>query len=106
MLLRYRPDESVLDEIIGPEHIMGQCAGIASQARDFFFEKPPEIAHLSRLCSWQSTQPGVAPESERHRRNLDDSEAQSSQDLLLCRPLRLIGDELHTGFAGSSQISV
>src|SRR5271165_2679150 len=55
MLLRYRADESVLDEIIGPEHITSQRAGIASQARDFFFEKPPEIVHLSRLCSWQST---------------------------------------------------
>jgi hypothetical protein len=40
MLLRYRADESVLDEIIGPEYITGQRAGIASQARDFFFEKP------------------------------------------------------------------
>jgi hypothetical protein len=30
MLMCYRADESVLDEIIGPEHIMGQRAGVAS----------------------------------------------------------------------------
>jgi hypothetical protein len=44
--------------------------------------------------------------SEGRRRNLDYSEAQSFQDLLLCRSLRLIGDELHASLAGSSQISV
>ena len=44
--------------------------------------------------------------SEARRRKLDNSEAQSFQDLLLCGSLRLVGDELHAGLAGSSQISV
>src|SRR6476660_8905279 len=44
--------------------------------------------------------------SEGRRRNLDYGEAQSFQDLLLCRSLRLVGDELHAGLAGSSWISV
>jgi hypothetical protein len=48
----------------------------------------------------------MAPESEWHRRHLDYAEAQSFKDLLLCRSLRLIGDELHAGLAGSSRISV
>jgi hypothetical protein len=36
MLLRYCADEGFLDDIIGPEHIVGHRAGIASQARDAF----------------------------------------------------------------------
>jgi hypothetical protein len=44
--------------------------------------------------------------TEGRRRNLDYSKAQSFQDLLLCRSLRLISDELHAGLAGSSRISV
>jgi hypothetical protein len=48
MLLRYCAEEGVLDEIIGPEHIVGQRAGIASQARGFLFEKRTEIVHLNR----------------------------------------------------------
>ena len=44
--------------------------------------------------------------SDGRRRNLDYSEAQSFQDLLLRRSLRGIGDELHAGLAGSSRISV
>jgi hypothetical protein len=32
MLLRYRADEGVLDEIIGPEHVTGQRTGIVPQA--------------------------------------------------------------------------
>jgi hypothetical protein len=51
MLMLYRADEGVLDKIIGPEHILGQRAGITSQARDCFFEKPTEIVHLNRSCS-------------------------------------------------------
>jgi hypothetical protein len=39
-------------------------------------------------------------------RNLDYSEAPFFQDLLLCRSLRLIEDELHADLAGSSSISV
>jgi hypothetical protein len=45
-------------------------------------------------------------EIEWHRRHLDYGEAQSFQDLLLCRSLRLIGDGLHAAIAGSSRISV
>jgi hypothetical protein len=105
MLLRNRADEGVLHEIIGSGHIVGQRASIAPQARDFFFEKPPEIVHLSRLSSWQSAS-RMRHLSEGRGRNLDYGEAQSFQDLLLRRSLRLIGDELHTGFAGSSRISV
>jgi hypothetical protein len=44
--------------------------------------------------------------SDGRRRNLDYSEAQFFQDLFLFRSLRLIGDELRAGFAGSSRISV
>jgi hypothetical protein len=44
--------------------------------------------------------------SEGRKRNREYDVAQSFQDLLLCRSLRLIRDELHAGFAGSSQISV
>jgi hypothetical protein len=51
-------------------------------------------------------QPSTAPQREWGRRNLDYGEAQSFQDLLLCRSLRLVGDELHAGLAGSSWISV
>jgi hypothetical protein len=50
--------------------------------------------------------PGMARESEWHRRHLDYGEAPSLQDLFLCRFLRLIGDELDPGLAGSSGISV
>lgn len=50
--------------------------------------------------------PGMARKSEGHRRHLDYGEAQSFQDLPLCRFLRLIGDELDAGLAGSSGISV
>src|SRR6202011_2650363 len=50
--------------------------------------------------------PGMAREREGHRRHLDYGEAQSFQDLPLCRFLRLIGDELDAGLAGSSGISV
>ena len=50
--------------------------------------------------------PGMARESEGRRRHLDYGEAQSFQDLPLCRFLRLIGDELDAGLAGSSGISV
>jgi hypothetical protein len=107
MLLRYRADEGVLNEIIGPEHIGGQRAGagIAPQARDCFLKKPTKIVHLGRLWSWQSISRMVHV-SEGRRRNLDYSEAQSFQELLLCRSLRGIGDEFHTGLAGSSRISV
>jgi hypothetical protein len=42
MLPRYRADEGVLDEIIGPEHITGQRAGTAPQARDFFLRSRPK----------------------------------------------------------------
>jgi hypothetical protein len=49
---------------------------------------------------------GVTFERERHRPHLDYDETQSYKDLLLCRSLRLIGDELHAGLAGSSWISV
>src|SRR5207248_660882 len=100
-----RADEGVLDEIVGSGHVTGQRAGIAPQARDCSFEKPTEIVHPNRLCSWQSTG-RVRGLSEGRRRNLDYGEAQSFQDLLLCRSLRLIGDELHAGLAGSSRISV
>ena len=51
-------------------------------------------------------QPGVAPQREWHRRHLDYGKAQSFQDLLFCRSLRLIGNELHAGLAGSPWISV
>ena len=51
-------------------------------------------------------QPGVAPQREWHGRHLDYGEAQSFQDLLFCRSLRLIGNELHAGLAGSPWISV
>jgi hypothetical protein len=44
--------------------------------------------------------------TEGRRRNLDYSKTQSFQDLLLCRSLQLISDELHAGLAGSSRISV
>jgi hypothetical protein len=44
--------------------------------------------------------------SEGRMRNLDHSETQSFQELLLCRSLRLIGDEFHAGLAGLSRISV
>ena len=74
-------------------------------ARDFFFEKSIEIVHLSCLYSWQSTSRMVRL-SEGRRCNLDYSETQSFQDLLLCRSLRLISDELHAGLAGSPRISV
>ena len=50
--------------------------------------------------------PGMARESEGRRRHLDYGEAQSFQDLPLCRFLRLIGDELDAGLARSSGISV
>ena len=105
MLLRHRANEGVLDEIIGPEHIVGQRAGIAPQARDCFLKKPTKIVHLGRLWSWQSISRMVHV-SEGRRRNFDYSEAQSFQELLLCRSLRGIGDEFHTGLAGSSRISV
>ncbi len=62
MLPRNRADEGVLDEIVGPGHVVGQPTSTAPQARDFAFEKPTEIAHLSRLCSLAKYQPGVAPE--------------------------------------------
>jgi hypothetical protein len=42
MLLRYRADEGVLNEIIGPEHIVGQRAGIAPQTRDCFSRSRPK----------------------------------------------------------------
>src|SRR5690242_16456401 len=51
-------------------------------------------------------QPSVAPRREWRRRHLDHGEARSFQDLLLCRSLRLVGDELHAGLAGSPRISV
>jgi hypothetical protein len=51
-------------------------------------------------------QPSTAPQREWGRRNLDYGEAQSFQDLLLCRSPRMVGDELHAGLAGSSWISV
>ena len=105
MLLRNRADEGVLDEIVGAEHVACQRPSIAPQARDFFFEKPTEIVHPSRLRSRQSTG-RVGRLSEGRGRNLDYGEAQSFQDLLLCRSLRLIGDELHAGLTGSSRISV
>jgi len=44
--------------------------------------------------------------TEGRRRNFDYSNAQSFQDLLLCRSLQLINDDLHAGLAGSSRISV
>jgi hypothetical protein len=50
--------------------------------------------------------PGMAREREGHRRHLDYGEPKSFQDLPLCRFLRLIGDELDAGLAGSSGISV
>src|ERR1700758_2369384 len=50
--------------------------------------------------------PSVAPQREWHRRHPDYGEAQSFQDLLFCRSLRLIGNELHAGLAGSPWISV
>lgn len=105
MLHRNRADEGVLDEIVGPRHVAGQRTSIASQARDFLFEKPTEIVHLGRLCSGQSTS-RILRLSEGRRRNLDYGEAQSFQDLLLCGSLRLIGDELHAGLTGSSRIPV
>src|SRR5271170_2616735 len=43
---------------------------------------------------------------DRRRRGLDYGEAQSFQNLPLRRSLRLIGDKLHAGFTGSSDISV
>jgi hypothetical protein len=51
-------------------------------------------------------QPGVAPQREWHGRHLDYGEAQSFQDLLFCRSLRLIGNELHARLARSPWISV
>jgi hypothetical protein len=105
MLPGNRADEGVLDEIVSSGHVTGQRTGIAPQARDCSFEKPTEIVHPNRLCSWQSNG-RVGRLSEGRRRNLDYGEAQSFQDLLLCRSLRLIGDELHAGFTGSSRISV
>jgi hypothetical protein len=44
--------------------------------------------------------------SKGRKRNFDYSEAQFFQDLFLSRSPRLIGDDLHAGFAGSSRISV
>jgi hypothetical protein len=43
-------------------------------------------------------------QSRRH--DLDYGEAESFQNLALCRFLRSIGDKLQTGLAGSSRISV
>jgi hypothetical protein len=105
ILLRNRANEGVLDEIVGSGHVTGQRAGIAPQPRDLSLEKPTEITHHSGLWSWQSTSRMVRL-SEGRRRNLDYSEAQFFQELLLCRSLRGIGDELHAGLAGSSRISV
>jgi hypothetical protein len=51
-------------------------------------------------------QPSVAPQREWHRRHLDYGEAQSFQDFLFCRSLRLIWNVLHAGLAGSPWISV
>jgi hypothetical protein len=50
--------------------------------------------------------PGMARESEWHGRHIDYGEAQSFQDLLFCRSLRVIGNELHAGLAGLPWISV
>jgi hypothetical protein len=94
-----------MNDVVCPGRVVAQCKSAAPQPRDFFFEKPTEIVHLNRLCSWQSTS-RVRRLSEGRRRNLNYSEAQSFQDLFLDRSLRLIGDELHAGFAGSSRISV
>jgi hypothetical protein len=55
MLLRYRADEGVLDEIIGPGNIVGQRTSIASQVWDFGFEKSTEFVYLSLQCFRQST---------------------------------------------------
>jgi hypothetical protein len=86
MLLGYRADEGVLDEIVGSRHVAGQRTSIPSQARYFSFEKPTEIGHLGRLWSWQSISRMVHV-SEGRRRNLDYSEAQSFQEPFLCRSL-------------------
>jgi hypothetical protein len=61
MLLRYRADESVLDEIIGPEHIVGQRAGITSQARDFFSRSQLKSFTLT-VYVLRKYRPGAAPE--------------------------------------------
>ena len=47
MLLCNRTDEGVLDQIVGPGHVVGQGTSIAPQPRNFFFEKSTEIVHLT-----------------------------------------------------------
>jgi hypothetical protein len=91
MLLRICADEGVLDETIGP-----RTRGLTRE--NSASSHPPMFSAKYR--------PGVAPESQWHRCNFNYGKAQSFQDLLLCRSLRLIGDELHAGLAGSSRISV
>jgi hypothetical protein len=65
----------------------------------------PSIAFWT-LPSTLSALPKCGPQRDWHRRYLDYGEAQFFQDLLFCHSLRLIEDELYTGFAGSSQIPV
>jgi hypothetical protein len=60
-MLRYRADESVLDEIIGPEHIVGQRAGITSQTRDFFSRSQLKSFILT-VYVLRKYRPGAAPE--------------------------------------------
>jgi hypothetical protein len=53
MLLCNRTDEGVLDQIVGPGHVVGQGTSIAPQPRNFFFEKSTKIVHLTLQCSRQ-----------------------------------------------------
>jgi len=105
ILLRNRADEGVLDEIVSPGQVVGQPTSIASQARVSLSRSRPRSFTLAAYVLGESTS-RVRRLSEARRRKLDNSEAQSFQDLLLCGSLRLVGDELHAGLAGSSQISV
>jgi hypothetical protein len=105
-LVGNRPDEGVLDEIVCPGHVAGQRKSISSQPRDFFIREVDRIRSSYSPMFSTNCQPSVAPQREWNRRHLDYCEAQSFQDLLFCRSLRLIGNELHAGLAGSPWISV
>ena len=81
-------------------------SGTAQQTAGFLFREVDRIRSSYPPMFSQSASRVSAPQREWRRRHLDYGEAQSFQDLLFCRSLRLIGDELHAGLAGSSWISV
>src|SRR5580704_19721024 len=94
----------------GPDRRPGTRRGSrhehSAAAAEFLFREVDQNRSSYPPIFSASCRPGMARESEGRRRHLDYGEAQSFQDLPLCRFPRLIGDELDAGLARSSGISV